>query len=596
MVKVDCMLASLIAASCLASTGLFLQAVSNTAALPKEVWETIVSNLGFAALHQASFVSKDLRKLACNIFKAIYCFEYKEQPYLNYTRLLYEHDRLVLNAAEGCGVAEANLILQSSLDYSYIQSLLEAQFGYCIRFGQNCLPKFELHELSLSILNDMQKISVLPYALDQNISDPGWTYFICGLVELGRWELLEQMRFPKIGHGSFSKLMAMAVPESVIAAAAKSLALNNSGSLLSKLFSLGGFGIQIASFPEQCSVHLCVVQFLHEKGIQVTGGWILIDGLERSSIRFWMYLLRQKDAEAKRLRKLVLKHGDTKTMHLMSAFKRPMMTDGISFSERKVYNAMLIHFRFSALCNQHIIRNYNLMLAEGSQANYHSICAFLNHGQDKRASERLNMVLGWAASEAVIERAYRITGRSMAILYTKYGEVFSGAPKLLKRLLKRNVKDPRARLVWSSIQSTSRTRRVDDYGCLAPLAALKRLLYEQSISIADVTEMLSMLDGFECNGKKVSQELHVLYTVMFWEAAENVMAHFLDQVPETCRLDCDFIWGLLLTRKYSKEFCEKLLWHVREAGSYWDKMVREYRPDLAGTLDLIANSPKSTAT
>lgn len=596
LVKVDCMLASLIAASCLASTRVFLQAASITATLPKEVWGTIISNLSFAALYEASFISKDLRKLACYVFKTIYCFEYKGLLYLNYTRLIYEHDKLVQNAAKGYDVADANLILKSSIDYSYIQSLLETQFGYCIRFGQNCLPKFELHELSLSILNDRRKISVLPYVLDQKIDDSGWTYFIDGLAELERWDLLEQMRFPKIGHGSFSKLMATAVPESVIASAAKSLWLNNSGSLLSRSFSLAGFGAQRTPLPEQCSVHLCVFQFLHAKGIQIPEGWILIDGLEKSSIRFWMYLLEQKDAEAKRLRELVLKHGDTKTVHLASAFKRQMMTDGISFSEREVYNAMLIRFRFSSLCNQHIIHNYSLMLAEGLQASYCSLCAFLDHGQSKRASERLSMVLGWAASEAVIERAYRVAGRSMAALYTKYGEVFSGAPKLLKRLLKRNVNDPRARLVWSSIQSASRTRRVDDYGCLAPLATLKRLLYEKDISAADVTRMVSTLDGFRCNGMQISQELHVLYTVIFWEVSENVIAHFLDQVPEACKLECDFIWGLLLMKKYSKEFCGKLLWHIKGAGSYWGKMVREYRPDLAETLDLITSSCQSTAT
>ena len=52
-----------------------------------------------------------------------------------------------------------------------IHSILEAQFGYCIRFIGKGLLEFGLKDVLLDILNDERRVSVLPYVLDQMMDE-----------------------------------------------------------------------------------------------------------------------------------------------------------------------------------------------------------------------------------------------------------------------------------------------------------------------------------------------------------------------------------------------------------------------------------------
>ena len=80
---------------------------------------------------------------------------------------------------------------------------------------------------------------------------------------------------------------------------------------------------------------------------------------------------------------------------------------------------------------------------------------------------------------------------------------------------------------------------------------LKRLMFEKGISVAAVEEMLSEVQGYQVKGNIVSKKAAIFYTVMYWEAPEEVVIHFLDQLTTDCNLSLTSIYELSRSTKYS---------------------------------------------
>lgn len=132
---------------------------------------SILEKLEFADLYQLSLVAKGLHELACQVIRAVYYFVHNKKLYLKSTLILYELDALVRDAQTYFGVAEANVELRGSPFFKCMQSVLEAQFGYCIEFADGHSPQFRLDKDQFYILHDIQKASALPYILDQQRPD-----------------------------------------------------------------------------------------------------------------------------------------------------------------------------------------------------------------------------------------------------------------------------------------------------------------------------------------------------------------------------------------------------------------------------------------
>lgn len=560
------------------------QELAIEAALHEDDLRAVLSKLDFAALCQMSFASKRFRLLADENIKALYGICHNKQTFLNYSKIIHERKALVVQVAgENDTAGKISGTLAASMDYKCIQSILEARFGHCIQSVPGTLPEFYLHDVSLDILSDSCKISVLPYILDQIILDPLWIYLVRGLVDLGRFDLLSQVMFPQISSLHFCKIMSAAVPKQVIAAAAKSLQQTTPTSELSALLAYAGFGDAAASLPDTCSVPLFIVRHLHENGISIPADRVLVDGLEESSISFWMYVIEK---EARELIDLVFKLGDGKSKCLAGVFYGPVPDNGPAEFDKDVYQAMLIRFRFSPICNGNVVQNYESMLENFLPAGFHSTCALLDFELHTLVDRYGFASFVEADLAMLINRIYQLKDDRLVPLIPKCIKNLRNAPKLLKRLIQTKADEAYIQPVWDSIQSADMFRTINDHSCSAPLEVLKSLVFEQSISIDNVQRMLGILEGFQGNGVKVSKEAHALYTVMFWEAPETVISHFLDQVPNDFKLDHKSAWEVLVLTEYSDEFCARLIHCLEPIDSFGRGQIRQFRPDLAIKLGL----------
>lgn len=510
----------------------------------------------------------------------------QREDILNYTIILHEFDTLIQDAGNVGEMSRINVILESSLPYECIKSILEAKFGYCIRYIEGNLPEFCLKDVYLDILDDERKVSVLPYVLDQMIYNYRWLYFISALLDRGRFELLSQLKFAKISDYYFMELMSIAVPEAVVMVATRSLEKNEPTMPLLSLLALAGFGPRVASSPEICRVPLFIVRYLHGKEAPIPKSFVFIDGLDKSSIPFWMYMLKKEPGEATKLLNLVLKHGDYKTQHLANAFRKTVSSSALEGPELDVYRAILSRFRFSSIRNEHVVSNYETMLEELKDIGYHTTCAFLDWGQSQQISQYSFDCSPEAKLGLLVERIHRLQDKSLYPLIQKRVEHLCVAPKLLKGLIQVSADALYIQAVWDSIQNAPRFRLTEDHCCSAPVEALARLASGCNVTIKRVRGMFGMLNGFQGSATRFPKEAHVLYTVVFWQAPEEIIEHFLDQVPSDCKISQQVFLKLLRSVKYSTEFWRRLFWRFVPLDDSMRKEVEKFRPDLMQELSV----------
>lgn len=545
----------------------------------RDIMLNALLKLGFSDLYQTSYVTKEFRTVTKQVIRLLYSIQHNGCIFLDYSKIIYELDAMVQNAGKDRTIAEANAALKTSPGFMGIQSVLRAQFGCCIKYGFDKLPKFHLLKEPMDVLADKHTISALPYIIDQHTNPFQWIKHIQGLIDLGRLDLLDQLTFAQINSGCFYELMTILLPESVILAAAKSLQINEPDSELLTLLDLIIFGDQTTIIPNDFVAPLCILRFLHEKKIELPVSLVLTDGLEDSSLSFWMYLMTKKKEEAAELLNLVSKHGDRLTQRLADAFYGLVPNGNFEGYQTMVYRSMLIRIRYSPLCNDQIIENYERMLEKPSKLCPDTVSAFLDCRQ-------YQLLRPCAISEnnqdwgVVIYKLCRLKDKSLGLFTKRLLESFVGVPELLKCLVWQDEEDSYAQLVWDFMQTTGQADGIAEYCCLAPLAVLKRLLLEKYISMDDIHSMTDALHGFKWQEKLVSRELHCSYTAMFWEAPEGVIDYFLEQVPSICRLELEPVWKLILLAKYSAGLALKLMQRLGPESLCLRKKRAKFLPDL----------------
>lgn len=549
-----------------------------------------LSKLGFADLCQASYASKGFRVLADEAIKALYRIRHNEQAYLNYTPIIRELNALLEDAKLAYSGEGGNVACKYPPHIACILSILEPRFGCCIQHSKSKAASFHIDTVSLHILHDPHKLSALPYILDQEADYTDWIYLIRGLVELGRFDLLGQMTFSGIKASAFRRLMSVPLPESIRLAAAKSLQHGLPQKHLSLLLAFVESELIGASvlLPRYYKPPLFVLRHFCEKSLLIPHGWTLTDGLKKSAISFWMHVLRSGDERAKEMLCLVLQRADSKSKYLARAFYEPLPPPRLKGEKQDVYQAMLIRFRFSPLCNEHITQSYNLMLEQRLKPGYHTALALLDCQQSSLLDHHLWSLCYPSALEAIANRMYRLKDDRLTVRITEMIQGYRNAATLLKHLIVHKADDVYAQLVWTAIQ-TKPVHSPGDYCCFAPLRSLKRLVFDQSVSIDRVKNMLGMLHGFwdGKSGELVSKEAHALYTVMFWEASEEVINYFLDQVPGDRKpaLGLEHAYNLARLAKHSAAFRETIVGRFEKLSCNGLGMFPRQRGTLFGPVN-----------
>lgn len=569
------MLAWLIALPCLICASLAPEA------MPRDALFIILSKLKFACLYQASYVSKDFRLLADQAIKSVYGIQRHKSIHLNYTLILHELEALVQDAAKTGTRAQANRVLKASLRFQCIQSVLEATFGYCIRYARGNLPEFHLENVHLEILADEHKISVLPYFIDQNINTHAAVCLMRGLLDYGRVDLLNQLTFSRITNIGFYQVLSVSLSEPMIRAAAESLRESKPASKLVRRLASAGFDQQRVRLPKVCKLPLALLWYFHGNRMQISKGKVFVGGLTESSIFFWMNVLNSQAKEARVLLQLVQVHGNDESKCLAKAFHGLVPEISMDGPKRDIYQAMLIRFRFSPIRNRHVVRNYEGMLVRLTKIRYHTACALLDCGQFQLVNRYEFSFHHTGTLEAVIDKLYRLKNANLGPLLRKFVKRHPNAPELLKRLIKGRAEDSYIELIYDSIQRAWRNPSIEHCYCLAPLNVLKSLALDSDIYVNQIQKMLNILAGARALDKATSKEHHALNVVMFWEAPESTIKRFLGLIPVDCRLDHELVRRLLLQPKYSTEFCQRLIHRLGHVDAVWRAKFQALRPELS---------------
>lgn len=82
--------------------------------LTKDALAAVLLKIGIAALQQTSWASKDFYMLARQVAKVLYGINYLEKTFVNYAKILHEHDRSVQSRGDERGKVDAHLAPRSS--------------------------------------------------------------------------------------------------------------------------------------------------------------------------------------------------------------------------------------------------------------------------------------------------------------------------------------------------------------------------------------------------------------------------------------------------------------------------------------------------
>lgn len=580
-VKAIFMLAWLVVLPCVLFPGLVSRAADAniTTVLPREILQHAVSKLGFVDLYQSLSVSQHFRILVFHALKPVYGVEYGKKTYLNYTLLLRDFDMLVKDAKTGGDEAESTAASERARQIECLRSILQAEFGYCIRHTEEKLPQFSAEELPWSTWRDPRKVSAIPYILDQAIDSHHWIHYISLLVDAGQTDLLKYATFATITTANFKLLMSLSVPESVVMVAAKALEQNEPTSELAPLLAAVGFGAGPALLPENCSIPLFALCYIREKNVSLPKDYTLIDGLDGSSVPFWMHVFSKGDEEAEKLLNLVRMHGDDKSKRLASAYYGPVSEMDLLRSENDVYQAMLIHFRYSFICNGHVMLNYSKM-SEEFTASYRTMNALLVYKEYLLVKQGGFALIQGYLQEHLVDRMYRLKDKIGHPVIRYCIQQLERPLEFLRGLIKYKADWSYVQFAWDCIRTAVPFETVNDHNSSLSLDALRNLMFEPSLPIDAVREMLKILSAHAIFKESFVEDGSILDMLMFWEAPENVIDAFLDLLPRKSKLHVDLVKMLLLLEKYSARLCQRLLCHVPEMSPERQAKLLKYRPNL----------------
>ena len=574
------MLAWLLAVPCLVS-GMLLSAANKPTTLadiPKDLLLAILAD-NFVSVHGVSIMSKHFKKLLFSAVKSLYGIKCNGKVYFYYSTILCKFNSLQEHAYREHGESEAKIVLEGTPEYVGIKATLEAEFGACILYGRGRMI-FSPELTELEMLYREKKTLALPYFLDENPCSHEWASCIQALVELGRFDLLSQMKFPHIEEREFRSLLSIPLPTAVIVAAARSLRRNQFFINLSKLVAHAILQDKDASVPEGC-VPLFTLRYIHENHMAIPQNWVFTDGLSEQSISFWMYLIGKEAVEVQVLLDIILERGDNDTKYLARTFYQTVSSDAMPADKEDVFQAMLIRFCFSPHSNDYVRTNYRNMIARQITIGYQSIHALLDCGQSELIGQFVvDSSLNYVLLKGLVTKMCRLGEKNLPLLVQRYLIKSYGKSYYFKTLIKEGADDQCTQLVWDWIQSNRESNIIAEYCCLVPVHSLRRLMFEKDISVAAVQEILSSVQAYQVQENTIPKEAAILYTVMYWEAPEEVIIHFLDQLPPDCKFNPGSICRLSQSTKYSIQLWERFV----KCGGLWKDDLKSYfeyyRPNL----------------
>lgn len=545
------------------------------ASMPEEMLLVILAELEAYDLYHVFFVSKSFQKCASTALENPKPYR---QSFPNYTRLAYMHNALMQSESREHGAVEATTALTEHPIRMHIRRKLMAEFGYCIKLAKGGSPIFAMSDVSFEILNDVYRISVLPYAIDQLQCRYTWINFIRELAELGRVDLLDQLRFPQISRADYDLLRSVVLPESTVLTAARRLRANGYGSELELLLSLAGTESELDLMPSDFRLPVYFVRNLHKKGVAIPETWVFVDGLEERSFSFWLHISQTDGKTADKLVQLAIKHGDDNVRRMASLFSSSVRFPIFPDAQEDIYQAVLIRFRYSHNCTPAVVQNYRKMLTTMTTTELYTrtLEALIDCRQFDLVFRYAFQSFPLENLAAYIFRLCQLKDSTFDPIVGRCVRLYSNAPHLLKRLLWERADEAQVQLVWASMQAKA-TRL---HCCSAPLNVLKKLMLEQNVPIDDVRRMLSPLEGFQEGDSFVSKEVHILGTLMFWEASEEAISYFLDLIPTAEKFIYSSFVEFLKSTKYSIGLCKKLLGRLGLLGLGMQELL-EFRLDLA---------------
>lgn len=530
-------------------------------------------------------MSQDFYRLAVPVFHHRYSIKINGRAHPHYSKLAWELDRLVRAEQQGRGISEALEALGKSLDFLWISSTLNDAFGYCIRYTKEELPEFRIRGLLVEQLNDLSRISVLPFLLDVQVYGTEWVQCICGLADRNRLDLLNEMTFPYMDSDECYCLMGTEAHASVILAGARSLAQNEPDSELLDELALIRIVDRRVDLERAWRVSLVVFHHLLLNDLPYPRNMRLFNGLHESSVPFWKYFSKKSDLT---LLDFVVKHGDADCILVAGVFQRLVDPGKLPEAKYSVYRAAVVHFHFGPMCNPCVAQNYQSLLGN-LNLDYRGISALLEYRQyvpiRRAPSYRLD---GWE----MLELCRKLYGARKVDVIQRLAKSLPrvlGLPSLMKNLVQQRAEDAYIKVFWDILQKMGRKSCHADYCCGAPLDALKSIMFGLDYSLKGALTMLSAVKGYRFNGKRVSAPIHILHTLIFWEAREEILAEYLERIPSEALIDFSAFYELMCSTKYSTGF---ILGNIRRCGaisSKYDDVIKEFRPDVVLPEDLAVD-------
>lgn len=553
--------------------------------LPAEVLIGILESLRFASLWQLLAVSHNLRQLAKQILCRLYTAKVNGDKHPYFSKILREFHVLVQDAGKAGDVPEACAILNGCMEYRSIKSFLEANFGYCIRHEAEKLPEFFLYNLSMDTLNDNRTSLLCPYLLDHQVSDlPLWFNFIVCLAEKGREDLLTQVDFSRVSEKDMPLLVAAKVPKVVIDEILSSPQGQKFEAASLDLLALAGYGVLPAKVDHDRALPLWALWSSQQHALPLPECGSICDAFSTESLPFWKSIF---GSDSPSLLKMLKGKGEHDIQMML---RHAVDILGIIYQDRRSYHsyqAILTYLCFSEMRTPVAVTNFNRMLNMSPDFGMNGLYALLHCKQYSLIAilaSRDKVALDWEQSLTFIDKLLQAKVTKLIPYFAKNAVQMPGGADFVKGLILRNAADAYVAIFVDLLNGPDRQCDHCSYCFYAPGAALKSLASGADLSLENVAELLNDANGYYHDSKQISREVHVVHTLMFWEAVETVLSHFISQIPQGEFVDFKIFKTILRSTKYADDFVVKSSQLCEHFGDQEIVFIKEFRPDLAGKI------------
>lgn len=257
-----------------------------------------------------------------------------------------------------------------------------------------------------------------------------------------------------------------------------------------------------------------------------------------------------------------MKNGDTETQAIARSLREPVRRPEMrAFRDTEVYRAVLVRLRFSSMCNEHVIRNYERAFdfSDGRHLrDVRVLWAFVDtHQYGMLANIGISSFLIPWEQRMVAADEFSQSGRFDFVLdLFKSYQQHRSLIWLVKSLVQRKASNAYVQAVLDNLRFKKREWSLD-HCCGAPLEVLQRLAFETSLSPKKVQKMLSMVREKHYFHGRVSRTMHMIHILVFWEVSEAVLGYFLDRIRGKQIIPTELLDILENSSKYSVSFVNK---------------------------------------